>query len=176
MSELAKALIVSCLAGFIVAIVLRIWTKGPLPLLAGIIIAGLSLGGLYWLLSMPAPAVSIFITAPADGTEVELSQVIKGTVSPASARVFVLIHPMPTDMFWVQNIPLVGNDGTWRTNGFFGTKEAGIGDSYEIVAIALAESWVVRWLKGSLLRPGATIKELPRDVNKSNVVTVRRSK
>ncbi len=48
--------------------------------------------------------LSIVITEPKDGKEVCWRSMVKGTVSDPNLQVFVAIHPMATDKFWINQI------------------------------------------------------------------------
>jgi len=95
-------------------------------------------------------------------------------VSSADAKVFVLVHPLATDTFWVQNIPQVSQDRRWRVEAFFGTEAAGRGESFEILAVATNESQVLRILRGTNLTPGTRLPTVSPYLAKSQTVTVRR--
>ena len=78
----------------------------------------------------------ININSPADGSHVCMRTIVRGCVSDPSLQVFVLIHPMATNKFWVQPIPNMGTDGSWEAYCYFGESNQGIGEPFEIIAVA----------------------------------------
>ena len=91
---------------------------------------------------------------------------MRGTVSDPSERPIVLVHPMSTDLWWVQRPPAPPNsDGKWATLCYFGTESEGIGDYFQIVAIVPVNE----------LPEGTVLQELPEARARSEVVTVRRA-
>jgi len=114
-------------------------------------------------------AMEIKITRPENNAELGQQELVQGKVSPVTkSRVCVLVHPMATNLWWVQNPPSVINaDGTWQTLCYFGTENQGVGEYFELVAIVV----------NSQLKEGKTMSELPQDViARSLVVTVKRTK
>jgi hypothetical protein len=79
--------------------------------------------------------LSIVITEPKDGKEVCWRSMVKGTVSDPKLQVFVAIHPMATNKFWIQPIPNMRSDGKWEAYCYFGEPNIGIGEPFEIIAI-----------------------------------------
>lgn len=80
--------------------------------------------------------LSIVITEPKDGKEVCWRSMVKGTISDPKLQVFVAIHPMATDKVYIQPIPTVSSDGKWSAYCYFGEKNQGINEPFEIIAIA----------------------------------------
>jgi hypothetical protein len=81
----------------------------------------------------------------------------------------ILVHPVEDDRWWVQPPPApTKSDGTWTTRAWFGTETQGIGEDFEILAVAT----------GRRLKQGETIGlgDLPRDMARSEVVMVTRSR
>lgn len=76
----------------------------------------------------------IRIINPADGNHVCMETLVRGSVSDPNLQVFVLIHPMSTGSFWVQQLPERGTN--WHILGRFGEPNVGIGNHFEIIAIA----------------------------------------
>jgi len=76
----------------------------------------------------------IIIISPTDGSHVCMQAMVRGTISDSNLQVFVLIHPMATDRFWVQPLPERGSN--WHTYCFFGEPNRGIGEPFEIIAVA----------------------------------------
>lgn len=78
----------------------------------------------------------ISIASPAAGRHVCMRTMVSGCVSDATLQVFVLIHPMATNKFWVQPIPNMGADGSWEAYCYFGEQTQGVGEPFEIIAVA----------------------------------------
>ncbi len=111
--------------------------------------------------------VRIQIESPQQNAEVGLTEIVNGKVSNPKAQVYVLVHPLLTNLWWVQRIPSPPNqDGTWQTLCYFGTETKGIGESFEIAAIVTKDK----------LEEGQMLPELPKDVVRSDIVTVRRAR
>ena len=70
--------------------------------------------------------LSIVITEPKDGKEVCWRSMVKGTISDPNLQVFMAIHPMATDKFYIQPIPNMRSDGRWEAYCFFGEPNKGI--------------------------------------------------
>ena len=112
-----------------------------------------------------AQGLSVSIESPEQYAEIGLSELVRGTVSDPSARPFVLLHPMSTDLWWVQRAPAPPNsDGEWATLCYFGTESQGIGDHFQIVALVPVGE----------LEEGMVLQDLPEAQARSDVVTVRR--
>jgi len=113
------------------------------------------------------PTISIQIESPATGTEVAMETVVKGRVSDPKANVFVLVHPLRAKPWWVQRIPAPANrDGSWQTLCYFGDATAGLDEEFQIVAIVSPRK----------LKERQTLNEVPKDVVRSEVVTVKRTR
>ena len=112
-------------------------------------------------------AYKLEITSPSDGATVTMTELVRGTVSDPKLNVYVLIHPLTTNLWWVQNIPTVGPGGKWQSFCYFGTENLGIGEPYEIIAVATS--------KKKLYKPGDTLEIVPLDLLRSRIVTVRRA-
>lgn len=78
----------------------------------------------------------INIISPTEGSRVCMRTLVRGTISNPNLQVFVLIHPMATDRFWVEPIPNMRPDGRWEAYCYFGKPNEGIGNPFEIIAIA----------------------------------------
>ena len=110
-----------------------------------------------------------------DMPEVRHRATVEGVVSDPNATICVLVHPMTSDTWWVQNLPsppakVDEKNWRWRTMAFCGTETLGLNEEFEIVA--LAES------KRSICQLGKQIKieEFPRDLPRSEIITVRRTR
>ena len=86
-----------------------------------------------------------------------------GLIENPSMNLYVLVHPHPTDKWWVQNLPSVFSDGSWQTTIYFGTETQGIGDDYTVCAIITTED----------LKVAETLSSLPSCVAESHVTVTR---
>jgi hypothetical protein len=87
----------------------------------------------------------------------------------SGGNVYFLVHPLQSKFWWVQRLPSkIDDDGTWQALCQFGERNVGIGEYFEIIAI----------ITNSTLTAGQKIEvgRLPRDVIKSAVVTVKRTR
>lgn len=107
--------------------------------------------------------VTIAISDPQDGDSVTMTYTVMGTVSPR-AEITVVIHPLAANEYWVQNFPVVDNDGNWQSLCYFGTKDRGIGENFEVFAVTPKKK----------LKVAQVLYSLPEYTNISNVVTVTR--
>jgi hypothetical protein len=130
---------------------------------------------ILWIATRPAPAIQPRIISPSNGANVGLRTLIEGEVSPIPADIYVLVHPLSTDRWWVQGVPLVQNDGRWNVLVYAGTETLGVQERYEILAVATNESRVIRLLRGNYPTPGQQLEAIPPYLAKSNVIVVRRS-
>jgi len=129
-----------------------------------------------WLASINIKPIQVVIAKPSNGENVTMRYLVQGTVSDPNSKVHVIIHPLTVPKMWVQNPPIVGIDGSWQTDVYFGTDTLGIGDKYEVIALATNENFLVTFATGNFLREGQIIDSLPRNTNMSNIVTVTRPK
>lgn len=98
---------------------------------------------------------------------------VEGTISDPNVIVCVLVHPMTTDTWWVQNPPappgkVDERTWSWRTMVLCGTETLGLNEEFEIVALAEG--------KRAICQLGRQIKMegFPQDLSRSEVITVRR--
>jgi hypothetical protein len=102
-----------------------------------------------------AEQLTISITAPKKGVEVNHRYEVSGKVSDSKADVWVVVRPMEQSDFWVQPPVTVDNDGTWKVTVYFG--EAGlahVGKRFEVRAFAnptgkISEGKTAQWPKAS---------------------------
>lgn len=114
-----------------------------------------------------AQNVQVQIEEPKETSEVGLREIVKGRVSDPAVRPYVLVHPMLTDLWWVQRRPSRPNqDGSWRTLCYFGTETQGKGEFFEIVAIVTDAN----------LEEGQTLEDLPSGAIRSDIVMVKRTR
>jgi len=102
--------------------------------------------------------VIITIIDPKNWGNVGDDHTVKGSVSPR-AEVTVFVHPLDANEYYVQDFPVVQDDGTWRTRCYFGQQE---GRYYEVFAITPKKELTV----------GEVLYSLPEYTNISNVDTV----
>jgi hypothetical protein len=79
----------------------------------------------------------ITITSHKDQQSVALEPIIRGKVYSNKAQVWVIVHPMETEGYWVQQKATVRSDGKWYTQVFIGregTEDSG--KHFEIMAVA----------------------------------------
>lgn len=84
------------------------------------------------------------ITSPLDKEGVEWSPIgylATGTYSGLKEghKLYVLVHPMPTSKWYVQQVPTF-IDSNWQAIVYFGTADVGIGDYYALSAIITSKS------------------------------------
>ena len=128
------------------------------------------------------PQVNVALTA-IDDKPLEIGQkphvgrqvMVEGTISDPNVNICVLVRPMTTDTWWVQNLPsppgkIDEKTWRWRTMALCGTDTLGLNEDFEIVAIAEG--------KRSICQLGKQIKaeEFPRNLPRSEIITVRRAK
>lgn len=79
--------------------------------------------------------LTVTISQPQPDATVEQRDTVAGSVSNPKTQVWVVIHPIGTNMFWVQPPATLNPDGTWSVRAYFGRE--GMLDSsnlYEIRA------------------------------------------
>ncbi|OFX59574.1 MAG: hypothetical protein A2046_04145 [Bacteroidetes bacterium GWA2_30_7] len=100
-----------------------------------------------------------------DSLKVGWRQVIKGKIVDISKKVYVIVHPMSIQGYWVQPNTTISSDGTWNCNAYIGRNTQDIGIEYEIMAIANPKI---------VLNEGDVLNSWPEAEWHSNVVTVIR--
>ncbi|MBI4670844.1 MAG: hypothetical protein HY741_04140 [Chloroflexi bacterium] len=150
---------------------------GIVPVIFALVASGiLAIVAWSWLAGSGVTPVKISINDPQDGTNVTLRYLAKGTVSDADAKVYVILHPLTVSEMWVQQTPIVDAQGNWQSTVIFGTDTLGIGDRYELIALATNDNFLVSWATGNSLSNGQVVTSLPRKSNRSNLATVIRPK
>ncbi len=134
----------------------------------------------FWasLSSVKVTPIQVEILAPQDGVRIDSYRyLVKGTVSDPNARVYVVVRPLRPQDYWIQEQPTVDAKGNWQANAYFGEPPPGpgAGEDYEIIALATNENSVVTCMTGNCLQVGKT-KDIPRNTNRSNLVTVTRTR
>lgn len=77
----------------------------------------------------------ISIISPAEGGHVCWRTMVTGSISNPNLQVFILIHPMATNKFWIEPIPNMRSDGRWEAYCYFGEQNQGIKEPFEIIAV-----------------------------------------
>ena len=87
-------------------------------------------------------------------------EVVKGLVAGERWRINLLVHPLRTPDWWVQQVPISDQRGRWEARAVFGGSS---GDRFQVLAIAVPE--------GSLFREGDVIhaEQIPRMAFKSKL-------
>lgn len=162
----------SILAGGIAsAILFFLRASRRATLIGALLSAGLALSLSFWLVRS---AVILSVDSPVNGDAVGYRAIVKGRVSPSSSKVFVIVRPQMGNSWWVQTTPIVQNDGQWQTTIYVGTEALGVGESFEILAVARQRG---NWMRGADLHltEGQQLETVPNELAKSNLVVVKRS-
>lgn len=127
---------------------------------------GIVLGGRWVPPASVATAVTtkattrVTITYPPYNATVEGKIIARGTTNDRNGTVWVVIHPMSTDGYWVQRPVTPRQDGTWAETVCFGSS-----DRFELMAVANPLG---------VMRPGLVLGNWPEAEAKSPVVEVIR--
>jgi hypothetical protein len=134
--------------------------------------------GWLWLTNRPVQPIQIEIIKPKTATVAEgYRALVQGHVSDPHANVRVLVHPLVVAEMWVQDSPVVDSAGNWQVNAYFGEPGKGIGENFEIIALATNENFLVTWVTGNALPLGQIDSaSIPRNTNPSNTVTITRTR
>jgi hypothetical protein len=127
-------------------------------------------------LDIKPPYYNRVVSEPKEGAEVGQRAMVKGKSVPVPEVVYVLVHPQSANTWWVQEFPLVQKDGNWSVNAYLGTESLGIGESFDIVALATDEGPVMRLLRDVDLAPAQQLSTTIPLLAKSNLVTVKRTR
>lgn len=147
-----------------------------LAVLGTVFLASIVLAVVSWvsLSNVKVRPVYIEIVEPKDATLVrEHRYLVKGTVGDSNAKVSVVVRPLEPLDYWVQDPPTIDANGNWQVNAYFGERNVGRGEKYEIIALATYENFLVTWITGNCLAIGKR-QALPSSTNRSNIVTVTR--
>lgn len=142
-------------------------------------IGSLVLAAVAWslLASSGVAPIEVNISEPQNGASVTRQYLVKGTVSDSNARVFVIVHPLAVSEMWVQQRPIVDGKGNWQALANFGMEIIRPdGEQYEVIALATNDNFLVTWATGNSLSEGQKLRSLPRKSNRSNLITVTRTK
>jgi len=80
--------------------------------------------------------LQIKIMEPKDKTDVVERPTIHGTVSDTQAKVWLIVHPLKGSTYWVQPAISVDAKGKWQAMPYIGSGVQGVGEQFEIIAIA----------------------------------------
>lgn len=110
---------------------------------------------------------TVEITSPLHGEAVEWTPagyLVTGTYSALKEghNLYVLVHPMPTLQWYVQQIPTL-IDSNWQAVVYFGIEDVGIGDYYELSAV----------ISSKALEAGQVLENFP-PYEAKDVITVQR--
>jgi hypothetical protein len=102
----------------------------------------------------------VTITYPGNNSVVGSKVIARGTANDGNATVWVIVHPMLTDGYWVQSQSAVGRDHTWATRACFGAS-----DDFQMIAVLdpIEE-----------LRPGLVLADWPKAKARSQIVMVKK--
>lgn len=116
----------------------------------------------------------LLVTAAADpwfphGIRLECSRLVgdeavfKGQVANANWKINVLVHPLRTPDWWVQQVPLADRHGAWEVRMAFGGES---GERFQVLAIAIPE--------GALYKEGDVVlaEQIPVQALKSSFCEV----
>jgi len=122
-----------------VTVLRKIWGSAWFRGLAVAMVAGLVTHFVFpWLADIHArPTVEV--TSPVAGERVQWTpegQLVTGTCRKVGGdlHLYVAIHPLPTDNWYVQRMPTMIN-GHWAAVVYFGMEEVGLGDQYVLRGI-----------------------------------------
>ncbi|HUW14612.1 MAG TPA: hypothetical protein VM537_33135 [Anaerolineae bacterium] len=119
-------------------------------------------------IAIPKPAVTLTVTEPTNGAKVAHRQVVRGTVPDSKSKVWVIVHPMLTTGYWVQNPVNVRSNGQWTAQVYLGTSvETQVGELFELRAVADPQA---------ALKEGDVLKTWPDAKSQSDIVEVEREK
>lgn len=169
------------LAGALLASILASLLLGYLTSNRRLIIAGSTSSAmiavliLVWVSDWPAPDVRVVIEQPKDGVEVGQRGLVAGKTEPALGAIYVLVRPRSKNTWWVQDLPRVDGDGNWSVNAYFGTTDIGVGENFDIIAVATNENPLTQALRGVNLSVGQQISTSVPSLAKSNIVVVKRT-
>jgi len=117
---------------------------------------------------------SVAINSPANGAEIAGYQhIVSGTVSDPNMIVHVVVRPLGPLDYWVQSPTTIAGSGAWTVNAHLGEPTAGVGESFEIIAVAHKRSFLASLATGTRLSPGR-YPSLPSNMNRSETVIVKR--
>ncbi|MBN1569129.1 MAG: hypothetical protein JXA73_14865 [Acidobacteria bacterium] len=109
----------------------------------------------------------IRIASPKDGSEVSERPVVTVEIQDRNVNVWVVVHPLGTDRYWVQPSVRKTGDRRWQSTAYIGRPGAiDAGKMFEIVAVGNPKRE---------LAEGDQLNSWPQSQWRSNVVRVRRT-
>ena len=149
---------------------MRIWRSAWLIAIGAAIVGGLVAEFLIPTILDCIAGPAVQITSPVEGQAVDWSpagHLVSGTYRKVEGdlHLYVLVHPLPTDTWWVGRTPTIIDARNWQASVYFGHESVGVGDHYELAAI----------ITDKILQEGLTldIDDFPSYVAKA-VITVER--
>lgn len=121
-------------------LLMRIWRSAWLIAIVAAIVGGLVAEFLIPSIYDHFAGPAVDITSPVEGQAVEWSpagHLVTGTYRKVGGNLhlYVLVHPLPTDTWWVGRTPTIIDARNWQAIVFFGLESEGVGDHYELAAI-----------------------------------------
>jgi hypothetical protein len=135
--------------------------------------------GLFGLRLNSTSPVYVMISTPAESRILESQMQIEGTVSPPDSRVYILVRPEDSNVWWAQPAPVISGDGAlsgtaaWTTTVYLGNEQDGQYKKFEVVALASTNLVILDFLNGDYLIEGDAIKDMPL-LSRSNVILILR--
>jgi len=162
-----------------ISVGLRLHFRRAVALFLGVVVLCGMLTSLF-LISLhvrPAP-VRAEITSPVSVQHVSGDQLmIEGRVSPPDARVTVVVRSETDTRWWVQSVVTAERidalTGHWSVHAHIGTPEAGQRQSFELVALASANSRLFDALTGRAFISGTPQDKIPLWAQSEPVVVWR---
>lgn len=111
---------------------------------------------------------SVEIREPKSQAKVCQQQAVRGSVSSRDLQVYVLVHPVATANYWVQALPEPAEN--WQIYAYFGEPSKGLGESFEILAVASPKKALFK--RGDMLP--FPLGDHPEIVARSKIATVVR--
>lgn len=173
---LLQALLGICggfVAGVLAYALSRSRTTAAIAANVGFLVA---LGVAIWLPARSHSPIAIHISEPMTGADVPWRPLVRGTVSPAQVRVYLLVRPQGDNHWWVYpGVVPIDSAGRWSGSPYLGMARGEIRRPFEIIAVASTDRNGLR-LTSARSPAGAEIERLPDGVGRSNVVIVRRAR
>jgi hypothetical protein len=126
--------------------------------------------------NISGPKFEVNITIPKNGEVVSQRIPVAGEVGNEGTKLWVLVHPVAQDVWWVQDSPVILADGRWHGYANLGTSELGAGQTFEIIALASNETSFRMALRGVQLQTNQELHALPPYYAKSNLIAVTRGR